>query len=276
MQAVAKAFVRLSTYAAATDVMSADAGISQLVGSQDGVLYLHDGWAALCAQIATAAEQAGAIIKPGTSVSEITPMSSGYAVTTGEEQITTTTVIVAAGGPKLTARLLGVDTDVFGNVGPAPEAAVLDLALDAMPANYRFVLGVDEPTYFSVHSPPARLAPQGKVAAVAMRYLSPSDKGSAETHRESLDRIAQVAGINTPVRSRFLRRMTVTNAMPIAAAGGIAGRPSIKVPGVANAFIAGDWVGPRGLLADAAIASGHEAAVAVGRTITNALSATLH
>ena len=55
--------------------------------------------------------------------------------------------------------------------------------------------------------------------------------------------------------------------LPTAAAGGMAGRPDVAVPGLDDAFIAGDWVGTRGLLADAAIASGHDAAVAVARLL---------
>ena len=275
VQAVAKAFVRLSTYSGATDVMSADAAISQLSGAQAGVLYLHDGWAALCEQIANAADSAGATITPGAAVSSITKRDIMFTVASAETTFTATTVIVAAGGPQLTARLLGVNADTFGTIGPPPEAAVLDLALDTMPANYRFALGVDEPTYFSVHSPPARLAPRGKVAAVAMRYLSPGDDGSADAHRASLDAIARVAGIGAPVRSRFLRRMTVTNGLPIAAAGGVAGRPGIEMARMPGVFVAGDWVGPRGLLADAAIASGMDAGAAAERAVGLSPSTTL-
>jgi len=55
--------------------------------------------------------------------------------------------------------------------------------------------------------------------------------------------------------------MVVAGTMPRAVSGGLAGRPSIgaltpELPGV---FVAGDWVGPEGLLADAALASGHAA-----------------
>jgi pyruvate/2-oxoglutarate dehydrogenase complex dihydrolipoamide dehydrogenase (E3) component len=53
--------------------------------------------------------------------------------------------------------------------------------------------------------------------------------------------------------------------MPIASTGGLAGRPSITATGVPRVFLAGDWVGPEGLLADAALASGHAAARAALR-----------
>ncbi len=50
--------------------------------------------------------------------------------------------------------------------------------------------------------------------------------------------------------------MTVTGAMPTAAAGGLEGRPRHDETGVAGVTMAGDWVGPVGLLADASLASG--------------------
>ena len=275
VQAVVKALVRLSTYAADTDVMSADAAISQLAGAQDGVLYLHGGWIKLCEQIATAATKADAAIVRGSKVESVSARADGYTVNADGVEYSAPSVIVAAGGPSLTRSLLGLDANHFGAVTPAPQAAVLDLALDGMPTKHRFMLGLNDPTYFSVHSPPARMAPKGKVAAVAMRYLHRHDDGSADEHRSSLERISQLAGATEPVRSRFLRRMTVTNGLPTAATGGLAGRPSIEVRDRPGLLLAGDWVGSRGLLADAAIASGYDAAVAAQRLAQSARAGTL-
>lgn len=275
VQQLVKALVRLSTYSADTNILSADAAISQLAASLEGVLYLHDGWGKLCAQIAAVATTGTSEIITGQRVTSIERNDHGYVVTTDTRHVQAPTIIIAAGGPTATASMLGLNTDHFGPVGPAPCAAVLDLALDAMPAKHRFVLGVDSPTFFSVHSPPARLTAKGNVAAVAMRYLSQDDDGSTDEHRASLEHIAGLAGTPAPVRSRFLRSMTVTNAMPTAATGGMAGRPAVGVSACPGAFIAGDWVGPRGLLADAAIASGHDAAIAAETTLASAASGTL-
>jgi hypothetical protein len=43
--------------------------------------------------------------------------------------------------------------------------------------------------------------------------------------------------------------------VPSAAHGGLGGRPDVEVPELPGVFIAGDWVGTEGLLADAAVAS---------------------
>jgi len=64
------------------------------------------------------------------------------------------------------------------------------------------------------------------------------------------------------VFSRRLHRMTTVTAMATASGGGLAGRPSVTDTGHDNVFLAGDWVGPTGHLADASVASGKAAALA--------------
>jgi phytoene dehydrogenase-like protein len=54
--------------------------------------------------------------------------------------------------------------------------------------------------------------------------------------------------------------MTVSHALVTAAQDGTGGRPGPEVPGIPGLFVAGDWVGPSGILADAALASAEAAA----------------
>ena len=49
--------------------------------------------------------------------------------------------------------------------------------------------------------------------------------------------------------------MTVSHSLPLACEDGLAGRPAVSAAGHPNVFLAGDWVGPEGLLADASAAS---------------------
>ena len=67
--------------------------------------------------------------------------------------------------------------------------------------------------------------------------------------------------------SRKLHRMTAASALPTATNGGLAGRPRVTDTGIHNVFIAGDWVGEEGHLADAAIATGKAAAEAAVRCL---------
>ena len=62
------------------------------------------------------------------------------------------------------------------------------------------------------------------------------------------------------VRRQYLPRIESVGALPLAAAGGFAGRPGAVVPGTAGLYLAGDWVGPEGFLVDASMASARKAA----------------
>ncbi|HLI66826.1 MAG TPA: hypothetical protein VKU90_10725, partial [Caulobacteraceae bacterium] len=56
-----------------------------------------------------------------------------------------------------------------------------------------------------------------------------------------------------------------------AAHGGLNARPPVAVPNAEGLFLAGDWIGPAGLLADAAAASARaagEGAAAFARALT--------
>jgi hypothetical protein len=56
--------------------------------------------------------------------------------------------------------------------------------------------------------------------------------------------------------------MTVVSQLPTPDRGGLAGRPTVRVPDAPGLLLAGDWVGGKGLLADASVESGWEAATA--------------
>jgi phytoene dehydrogenase-like protein len=62
------------------------------------------------------------------------------------------------------------------------------------------------------------------------------------------------------VERQYLPRIEAVGALPLAAAGGFAGRPDVAAPGIGGLYLAGDWVGPEGFLVDASVASARRAA----------------
>jgi len=82
--------------------------------------------------------------------------------------------------------------------------------------------------------------------------------------REALRALAERAGIRAAdvVEERYLHRMPAVTALPLAATGGLGGRAGVAVPGRPGVYVVGDWVGRRGHLADAVLASAEEAALA--------------
>jgi phytoene dehydrogenase-like protein len=132
------------------------------------------------------------------------------------------------------------------------------------------LFGVDTPLYLSTHSPPADLAPPGHSLVHVMRYRAREDHLAPDDQRAELFAHAERAGVTVHdvVLDRYLHRMTAITALPTAAAGGLAGRPRHDLADVPGVFVAGDWVGPVGMLSDASLASAVAAARAARRVVT--------
>lgn len=245
-----RALVRLGTYCADLDAMSADVAVSQLkAAAAGGVLYLHGGWALLVEALAAPLD-----VRGGVKVARVEPSATGVAVHTDSGTFTAAHVVVAAGTPASAASVLE---------GPAPwpdqgepvTAACLDVGVRGVPVP-GYVLGLDEPLYGTTQSPPARQAPAGMSVVGVVRYGATE----AAADRARLEAMLEHVGVTADavVTSRFLARMTVAGSVPRPDRGGMGGRPGVDA-GHPRLSVAGDWVGSQGILADAALASGHAA-----------------
>ena len=251
VEAVVRGLIRLSTYTADTDEFSADAAVSQLqVAARGGVLYLDGGWAQLVDALSAPLE-----VRTGVAVTGIDRVGTSVEVRAGEGSLLADRVVLAVGGPAAVRRILPADPG-WGELGPPLTAACLDLGVRRIPTP-GYLLSLDEPVYATVQSPPARQAPPGHGVVAAVRYGA----RTAEEDRPQLERLVAQAGVGPAdvVTSRFLAHLPVTGTMPRAATGGMGGRPRVTDTGVPGTYLAGDWVGPVGLLADAALASGNAA-----------------
>lgn len=237
--------VRLTTYANRPEELSADVGIGMLqAGLGPGVRYLARGWEVLVDELSAVP---GVRIEAGEPVRELPDAAA---------------VIVAAGGPVNTAVLAGVDAAslVFG---PAAEVSCLDMGVYGEPPQ-SIALGMDVPLYASLHSAPGDRAPDGCSTIALAEYLGPG----VDPSRERLQAFADTVGITSDriVTQRYLHRMVACSAIPLASQGGLAGRPGIdalaRAADRSGTFVAGDWVGPEGHLADAVLASARAAALA--------------
>ena len=261
---IALLLVRTTTYVNDEDHVSADVAAGQIqMALAHGVHYLHGGWASLVDGLATAARRNGAEIRTGAAVTSVTG-SGAVTVLVGERDIAAGAVVVAAGTPDGAAALLGGRPAAWAGLGPEAEASCLDLGLRRGLA-HPVLFGIDPPIYLVDHAPSATgLAPDGGGLVHVLRYLPLGDDTPADALRASLEEHARLAGVDpaTVEEERFLRRMTVIGATPTPAAGGLAGRPAIDSTGLPGVFLAGDWVGPRGWLADCALSSGEAAGAA--------------
>jgi phytoene dehydrogenase-like protein len=272
---IVRAFLRLNTYANDPDIQSAGSALHQLSSavSGGGIMYLDRGWQTLVDGLVKAATNANAKITTGKKIVKIEKSrNSGWIVIISDRtQISAKNVIIAT-SPKDAYNLCD-DKDY----GQSPEVlskaakelrpvrmACLDVALSSLPnKDMLFALGIDIPVYFSVHSAYAKLTPEKRGAALihVAKYLGTSVESRPmedQQELESLLDMLQPGWREVLVKKRPLPNMIVTNGLVTAAMGGLSGRPKPRV--LEGLYIAGDWVGPEGLLSNASFASARQAA----------------
>lgn len=256
-----EAVARISTYANTPDTASADLIVGQIqLASAAGVQYIDGGWQSLVDALADGLDVHRLNALKVHSARGETTVETAEGVT-----VTATCAVVAAGTPEAVAGVLGRAPFV---VGPPTVAACLDLGT-SVPARPGLLLGIDRPLYLSNHCPPARLASDGHSMVHVARYLTPGEQTQPAEQKAELLELAARAGLTHEqiLEQRYLHRMTVVGSLATAELGGMRGRPTINDTGMPGVFLAGDWVGPRGHLVDASLASAHDAAAAVARQL---------
>lgn len=227
---LAEALVRVTTFVADHDALPADVAQMQMrLGVNPGVRYLKGGWQWLVDALAAQATRRGATIETRRSVTDLSELHADA-------------VILATGLPDQAAKLA---PEV---VAPGPPAVIssLDLALRDLPNRTTFALGLDQPTYYSRHSPPNH----EHHLMTAMSY--------AAAPLDVLEGIADT--VHPGWRDQVLFQRHLPKMVPISAIASPTARPPVTLrPGL---LVAGDWVGDEGWLVDAALASGVAAAKA--------------
>jgi len=260
-------FVRVAMYANAPTLMSAGTSLAtfQLV-LRHNVQYIDGGWQSIVDALRAKAEALGVQLISSASVVEVLHDGAVSGVRLADGHVVPSSSVVLAVPPDVAKRLVPrapeAATSQWGGV--ASKAACLDLGLARLSKpSHTVAFGVDQPLYYSVHSATAALAPAKGAMIHVAKYLDPMSRSDAVQDRKELDALLdalQPGWRSDVVVERYLPSMTVMNAIPLAASGGLKGRPPVEVREIAGLFVAGDWVGARGTLANAAVASAAHAA----------------
>jgi phytoene dehydrogenase-like protein len=259
--------VRVTSFTNDPDHQSAGAAIEQLqLGIAGSVLYVDGGWRSIVDGLQRAAVASGVRISSAAPVVALERSSARMveAVRFADRSTLRASAVIVTGGP---ADVDSIASTRFTLALPPPvRIATLDVALRSLPNPLATTAyGVDAPLYFSVHSAVAALAPTAGATIHVSKYLRPGEIAGPEEEREleALMDMMQPGWRNRLAFKRYLPSLTVTHAEVTAAQGGVGGRPVPRLPGFDNVWIAGDWVGPRGQLSDAAAASASDAAAEV-------------
>ena len=268
-----QALARLTTYAGDAQRQSAAAALAQMqLGLSSGVRYLDGGWQTLVDGLRDAALAAGVTVETGQRAQAVVTEQGrvrGVALSDGEVRAAEAVIIAAspAEAVALTKDCAPVAWQRQLNELVPVKAACLDVALARLPQpEARFALGIDQPLYVSVHSLTAQLAPPDGAVIHIAKYLMTDETTPAKSLEAELEQVlelAQPGWRDVLVKRRFMPALTVNHALVTATQGGTAGRPAVNVPDVAGLFVAGDWVGAEGQLADVSAASAATAAGAI-------------
>jgi phytoene dehydrogenase-like protein len=266
---IIKAILRLNTYGNDPEIQSIGSALRQIyVNSREGPMYVDGGWQTFVDGLLTVAKNANARIvmdKKAISVKRTDP--SGWQVLLSDKTQVSAKIVVIAAGPMDAYTLFDEKErpEVLSNAAKAAKPVrlvCLDVALSSLPdKDALFALGIDVPLYFSVHSPYAKLAPEGGALIHIAKYLGTS---IAPKPREDQPELEELLDLMQPgwrqvlVKKRPLPSMVVSNAVVNAATGGLAGRPDVRIAD--NLYIVGDWVGKEGLLSNASVVSAKHAA----------------
>lgn len=270
-----EAIVRLSTYANAPETTSV-ADVSRQLAGGGAVVYLDHGWQTLVDGLEEAAVAAGAVVRRGARVREVTAAGRVRGLRMADGTEFAADAVVLAVPPQVARELapwseplaLAADTAI-----PA-YAACLDIGLRRLPnARRGFALGIDVPYYLSVHTRSAVLAPEGRTMVSVAKYIPAGERGDAEQDLRELEGfldVVQPGWRALEEHRQYLPSMLVQSALPRADRGGIDGRPDPLVPGVEGLFVAGDWVGQAGWLTDGTLGSARQAARSLERWLAAA------
>lgn len=280
-RAVVAALVRLSSYAHAPRQMSGGAALRQLARSLGGVRYLDGGWRSMIATLADEARKAGAEIRTAARVSAVDRDATGLVVRLANGERIDASAVVLATPPTEASALVDGGNDAHlsrvANDAVPVRAACLDLGLTRLPnPGAKFLLGIDEPLYFSVHSGAARLAPPGCAVLHVARYLAPDESPSREAVTVQLEGLVdrlQPGWRDCVATWSLARELPVASALSLASRGGSAGRAPIVHPRYADLCCAGDWAGHDGELADASFSSGRAAGIEAARAAARCTAA---
>jgi phytoene dehydrogenase-like protein len=261
---------RTFVYSAALDVVSAEVFVDKMQRSnKHPIHYIEGGWQHLVDALRQKAERDGARVMSGVRAEAVEHEGGRVlGVRLRDGGLMGASAVIVAATPREAARL--VDGGAYPALRRAVDSLVpakvasLDVALGHLPSpQHPVVQDVEGPRFTTAQSVYASVAPEGEALICAFKQLDPrhpTDPHEDERELEGLLDAAQPGWRAEVLRRRYLPRIEAVGALPTAAQGGFAGRPGTRVPGLSNLYLAGDWVGPEGFLADTSTASAREAA----------------
>lgn len=268
-RALLHAYIRLACYCDAPASLSAQVAVHQLRATLNGVHYVDGGWQSLIESLSLELDRTGTELRTACVVRGIERQSDGIVVhfRSGAEPVRADAVVLAL-PPTSVVLLLGPQAPTtlrtFAEESLEMRAACLDLAVEGEGSDSptQLIVPVDRPGYVALPSRSTRaLAPPGATVVQAASYLPVGSLEDRVDPRARVDALVERIAPSTvsPAFAEYMPNLLVSSALPTAAMGGFFGRPAPTHPRLPGVAWVGDWVGERGLLLDAVLASAKDA-----------------
>ncbi|WP_318243566.1 phytoene desaturase family protein [Fictibacillus norfolkensis] len=234
-----------------------------------GVRYVEGGWQKVVNDLRKKAEHFGATISTGIRAEQIHLKEDAVkgVILSNEKFVQANSVITAIGPTELCELVQGYEHMSIGKwkeMSHPLYGSCLDVALRKVPdPTCVFALSLDEPFYFSNHSVSVQLSDDGSHVLHVMKYNGSNNLSEVEMDERRLRELLnllQPGWENEVVAVRFLPNQLIAYDSRSVMNHGVGIAPGPIVPEIRGLFVAGDWVGRRGRLADAAMDSAREAA----------------
>lgn len=267
IRALLAGIARPFVYSVALDLVSAEVFVDKLQRvMRHPVQYIEGGWQSLVDSLGRQAEHVGVQVVSGARVESVEQADGRVVgVRLANGHFVPAKAVVIATRPGEAVKLLEHNTRLRAMVDTLVPARVacLDVAIAGLSApKHPVVFDLDKPRFLTTQSLYTRVAPEGGTLLSAFKQLDPRQPIDPHANNrdleELIDRI-QPQWRTAVVKRNSLPQIEAVGALPLASTGGFAGRPKTQAPGIANCYLAGDWVGDEGFLIDASVASAHGA-----------------
>lgn len=264
------ALCRTSTYTYAPTIQLASSVLKQIQRSmKEGVFYVDGGWETIITKLRDEAINAGVQFLANKNVVEIDHSDYMQRIRCSGDQIYEVPTVVVTIPPKEVCKIIkgakNTVLHIWKEQSVPVTVASLDLGLRKLPnPSHQFVLGLDQPVFFTNQSRASKLSEDGTAVVSLIKYHNPTvpinypneDKMCLEHTMDLLHPKWQ----QELVVKQYLPQITVVHDFPHI---GRTEKPGPTVPEMPGIYVAGDWASHDELLADAAVASGKRAALQI-------------
>ncbi|WP_416728649.1 phytoene desaturase family protein [Fictibacillus sp. JL2B1089] len=235
----------------------------------NGVRYVEGGWQKVVDNLRKKAEHFGATISSDIKAEQILLKEDAVkaVILSNGRFIQSKSVITAIGPTELCELVQGYEHMSIGKwkgMSHPLYGSCLDVALRKVPdPTCVFALSLDEPLYYSNHSISVRLSDDDSHVLHVMKYNGNNNLSEVEMDERRLRELLnllQPGWENEVVAVRFVPNQLIAYDSRSVMNHGVGVAPGPVVPEISGLFVAGDWVGRRGRLADAAMDSARQAA----------------